>query len=222
METTNTIKGKEVIAYKRINRNMRCLDINCGDFKFEIGKTYKTDKAELYTYGFHAFLNPLSTIEYRMTTFSRYFKVLLSGEITECNGFDTELAATEITILEEINIKDLSKITEWWKSENVIDLLNFSDGFARIERGDTLYNFIDKNGKLLLNEWLEWVCDFFEGFAKVQREDKLYNFIDTQGKIISNEWFEFVHCFEYGFADVERTNGECAKIDKNGNIVVRK
>ena len=214
----NTIKGKEVIAYKRINRNMRCLDINCGDFQFQIGKTYKTDKAELYTYGFHAFLNPISAIEYRMPT-SRYFKVKLSGEITECNGFDTELAATEITILEEINIKDLSKITEWWKSDNVLDLLYWSDGFARVERGDTLYNFIDKDGKLLLKEWFEWVDDFFEGYAIVQREDKLYNLIDTKGKIISDEWFEWVFCFEYGFADVHRTNGEQAKIDKNGKIV---
>ena len=214
----NTIKGIEVIAYKRMNRNMRCLDINCGDFQFEIGKTYKTDKAELYTYGFHAHLNPLSAIEYRMTT-SRYFKVKLSGEITETNGFDTELAATEITILEEINIKDLSKINEWWKNENVLDLLYFSDGFARIERGDTLSNYINKDGKLLLKEWLEWVDDFFEGFAIVQREDKLYNLIDTNGKIISNEWFEFVHCFEYGLAVVHRTNGEQAKIDKQGKIV---
>ena len=217
-----TLKGKEVIAYKRINRNMRCLDINCGDFKFEIGKTYKTDKAELYTSGFHAYLNPLSAIEYRMTTFSRYFKVKLSGEITECNGFDTELAATEITILEEINIDDLSKITEWWKNENVLDLLYWSDGFARVERGDTLYNYIDKQGKIFLNEWYEWLDDFFEGFAIVQREDKLYNLIDTNGKILSSEWFEFVHCFEFGYADVERTNGEQAKIDKNGKIVVRK
>ena len=221
MNTTNTIKGKEVIAYKRMNRNMRCLDFSCGDFQFEIGKTYKTDKAELYNYGFHAFINPLKAIEYHMIPFSRYFKVKLSGEITKCNS-DTELAATEITILEEINTKELSKITEWWKNENVLGLLYWSDGFAKVQRGDTLYNYIDKQGKILLNEWFEWVDDFFEGFALVQREDKLYNLINTKGKIISNEWFEFVHCFEYGFADVERTNGEQAKIDKNGKIVVSK
>ena len=220
METT--IKGKEVIAYKRINRDMRCLDINCGDFKYEIGKTYKTDKAELYTYGFHAYLNPLSAIEYRMTTSSRYFKVKLSGEITESNGFDTELAATEMTILEEINVYELRNITEWWKNDNVLELLYWSDGLARIERGDTLWNFITKDGKLLSDKWLEWADDFFEGFAIVQREDKLYNLIDTNGKIISDEWFEFVHCFEYGFADVHRTNGEQAKIDKTGKIVSKK
>ena len=219
MKTTKTIKGIEVIAYKRINRNMCCLDINCGDFKFEIGKTYKTDKAELYTYGFHAFLNPLSAINYRMTTFSRYFKVKLSGEITESNGFDTELAATEITILEEITFNELINTPEWWKNDNVLDLLYWSDGFARVQRGDTLYNFIDKQGKLLFEKWFEWLDDFFEGFAIVQREDKLYNYIDTKGKILSNEWFEFVFCFDNGLADVDRKNGEQAKIDKNGNIV---
>ena len=41
METTNTIKGKEVIAYKYMNTNM-C----CSGFQYEIGKTYKTDEAE--------------------------------------------------------------------------------------------------------------------------------------------------------------------------------
>ena len=179
-----TLKGKEVIAYKRINRNMRCLDINCGDFKFEIGKTYKTDKAELYTSGFHAYLNPLSAIEYRMTTFSRYFKVKLSGEITECNGFDTELAATEITILEEINIKDLSKITEWWKSENVLDLLYWSDGFAKVQRGDGKYNYIDKQGKLLSEEWFVRAFDFYDGFAGVERTNGEQAKIDKNGNIV--------------------------------------
>ena len=34
------IKDIEVIAYKCINS-----DMSCRDFKYEIGKTYKTDKA---------------------------------------------------------------------------------------------------------------------------------------------------------------------------------
>ena len=210
-----TIKGKEVIAYKGMNS-----DMTCRGFQYELGKSYKTDKAELCECGFHACLNPINVFEYySQGKNSRYFKVKLSGEIAKCDTFDTKVAATEITILEEINTKELSNIKEWWKNDNVLDLLYFSDGFARVERGDTLYNFIDKDGKLLFNEWYEWVDDFFEGFALIQREDKLYNLINTNGKIISNEWFEWVNCFEYGCADVERTNGEQAKIDKNGKIV---
>ena len=220
MKTTKTIKGIEVIAYKRINRNMCCLDINCGDFKFEIGKTYKTDKAELYTYGFHAFLNPLSAINYRMTTLSRYFKVKLSGEITESNGFDTELAATEITILEEITFNELINTPEWWKNDNVLDLLYWSDGFARVRRSDRKYNYIDKQGELLSEQWFNWVGIFHKGFARVRRSDNLYNFITKQGKILSEKWFECVGEFYEGFAIVQKiTNSLYNFIDTKGRIL---
>ena len=224
METTNTIKGKEVIAYKRMNRYMCCMDYQCRDFQFEIGKTYKTDKAELYNYGFQAFLNPIKTIDYPLIPFSRFFRVKLSGEITQSSGSDTELAATEMTIIEEIDIKEAIK-TEWWKSENVLDFLYFSEGYARIGRGDMLFNFIDKQGNILSEEWFRWVDIFRDGFAIVRREDYLNNFINKNGKLISKEWFIYVDFFKDGFARVQRTNGGLykngglCKIDKNGKIV---
>ena len=56
METTNTIKGIEVIAYKRIESS-----IACGGFQYEIGKTYKT---ELWKCRFHACLNPRDVLGY--------------------------------------------------------------------------------------------------------------------------------------------------------------
>ena len=140
-----TIKGKEVIAYKGMNS-----DMTCRGFKYEIGKSYKTDKVKLCECGFHACLNPQDTfIFYSQGKNSRYFKVLLSGEIAKCGMWDTKIAATEITILEEINIDECIKTTEWWKNDNVIDLLYFSDGLARVQRGDGLWNLINKNGKLL-------------------------------------------------------------------------
>ncbi|MDD7319406.1 MAG: hypothetical protein PUG74_12165 [Prevotellaceae bacterium] len=219
-----TIKGKEVIAYKRMNRHMRSLDYQCWDFQYEIGKTYKTDKAELYNCGFQACLNPIKVIDYPLISSSRFFKVKLSGEITKCSS-DTELAATEITILEEIDIKEAIK-TEWWKGENVLDFLYYSDGFARIGRGDMSYNFVDKQGKLLSDEWFRWVDIFRDGFAVVRREDYLNNYIDKQGKLLSKEWFIYVDYFNKdGFARVQRTNGGLykngglCKIDKNGKIV---
>ena len=118
----------DVIAYKGMNTNM-----NCRGFQYEIGKTYKTDKAKLCECGFHACLNPRDVFGYYLQEEnSRYFKVMLSGEITKCIFDDTKVAATEITILEEINIKEVIKTTEWWKNENVLDLLYSSDGFARV------------------------------------------------------------------------------------------
>ena len=180
MEERNTIKGIEVIAYKGMNS-----DMSCRDFKYEIRKSYKIDKAELCNCGFHACLNPIDVLEYYPRYLSsRYFKVKLSGEITKCDDFDTKVAATEITILEEINIDEVIKTTEWWKNDNVIDLLYFSDGFARVQRGDGLYNYIDKKGNYLFDEWFNWAFNFYGGFARVQRTNGEWAKIDKTGKLI--------------------------------------
>ena len=218
MEETNTIKGKEVIAYKGMDKNM-C----CRGFYYELGKSYKTDKAELCKWGFHACLNPIDVLYYYSQSIkSRYCKVLLSGEITKCTLYDTKVTATEITILEEINIDEIIKITEWWKNENVLDLLYWSDGLAVVQRGNKLYNFINKQGNIIFNEWFDWVGIFHDGLAQVRRGDKLYNFIDTKGRILSEQWFSDAYSFNDGFAKVKRTNGEWNFIDKTGKIVVSK
>ena len=209
------IKSKEVIAYKGMNSDMTCMD-----FKYEVGKTYKTDKAELCEYGFHACLNPRDVLDYYSQSIkSRYFKVKLFGEITQCDEFDTEVAATEITILEEINIDEVIKTTEWWKSENVLDLLYFSDGLARIRNWEGQYNFINAQGKLLSEQWFEWAGDFDDGLAVVKNEDYVYNFINRQGKFLSEQWYKWIGDFYDEFALVERENHEFNYIDKQGKIV---
>ena len=186
------IKSKEVIAYKGME-----FDMSCRNFKYELGKSYKTDKAELCEWGFHACLNPRDVLDYYLEEeSSRYFKVKLFGEITQCDEFDTQVAATEITILEEINIDEVINTTEWWKNDNVLDLLYFSDGFARVKRVDGLWNFIDKQGNYLSDEWFMWAYYFHDGFARVKREDKLQNLINKQGKLLSNEWFYSVEDFQ--------------------------
>ena len=211
-----TIKIKEVIAYKGMNS-----DMTCKGFQYEIGKTYKTDKAELCKCGFHACLNPLDVLDYYPKyKASRYFKVKLSGEITKCGFEDTKVAATEITILEEIT--DIYKVinnTEWWKNDNVLDLLYYHEGFARLQRSDDLMNFIDANGKIISEQWFDWVDDFQEGFARVQRSDELYNFIDKQGKLLSEQWFDWVDDFENGFARVQRSDDLMNFIGANGKIL---
>ena len=210
-----TIKGIEVIAYKGMNS-----DMSCRDFYYEIGKTYKIDKVKLCEIGFHACLNPIDVLDYYPQSIkSRYFKVKLSGEITKCDMGDTNVAATEITILEEINIKELRNITEWWKNDNVLELLYYSDRFARVQRGDGLWNFIDKYGKIISEQWFEWVDDFKEGFARVRRSDGQYNFIDKEGKILSDEWFNLVDNFQEGFARVRRSDRKYNYIDKQGELL---
>ena len=211
-----TIKRKEVIAYKGMNS-----DMSCKGFQYEIGKTYKTDKAELWKCGFHACLNPLDVLNYYLEEGSRYFKVKLSGEITKCSFEDTNVAATEITILEEITdiFDEIINNTEWWKNDNVLDLLYYHEGFAAVRRGDELYNFIDEKGNLLSDEWFDWIDNFKEGFARLQRGDGQYNFIDKQGKLLSEQWFEWIDNFNEGFARLQRSDDLMNFIDANGKIL---
>ena len=215
METTNTIKGIEVIAYKRMG-----FDMTCRNFQYELGKTYKTDKVKLCECGFHACLNPRDILKYYSDKSKlRYFKVLLSGEIAKCDNFDTNVAATEITILEEINIDEVINNTEWWKNDNVLDLLYYQENFAKVKNCERQYNFIGKDGKILSNEWFDWADDFKEGFAVVKNEDYVYNFIDKQCKFLSEQWFEKAFEFNEGFAVVEKPIGLRNYIDKNGKLL---
>ena len=210
-----TIKRKEVIAYKGMKSNM-----TCKGFQYEIGKSYKTDKAELCECGFHACLNPIDVLDYYPKYLSsRYFKVKLSGEITKCSMWDTNVAATEITILEEIPSDKFLTNTEWWKNEIVLDLLYYSDGFARVKNCERQYNFIDKDGKILSEQWFEWAEDFQEGFAVVKNEDYVYNFIDKKGKFLSEQWFDWIDYFHDGFARLQRFDGQYNFIDKEGKII---
>ena len=209
-----TIKSKEVIAYKGMDFNMACKG-----FHYEIGKSYKTDKAELCKWGFHACLNPRDVLEYYPKYNSRYFKVKLSGEIAKCGMWDTNVAATEITILEEIPADKFLTNTEWWKSENVLNLLYFYDGLARIRNWEGQYNFINAQGKLLSEQWFEWADDFNDGFAVVKNEDYVYNFINRQGKFLSEQWFEKAFEFNEGFAVVEKPIGLRNFIDIKGRIL---
>ena len=209
-----TIKNIEVIAYKGMNS-----DMNCKGFQYKIGKAYKTDKVKLCEWGFHACLNPLDVLEYYSEESSRYFKVLLSGEITKCDFDDTKVAATEMTILEEINIDEIINNTEWWKHENVLDLLYFSDGFAKVKRRNGEWNFIDKQGNYLSDEWFDWAFDFHDGFARVRRGDNLYNFINKDGKILSEKWFNYLGDFRDGFAIVQRSDKKYNFIDKQGKFL---
>ena len=214
-----TIKDIEVIAYKGMKS-----DMSCRYFQYEIGKTYKTDKVELCNYGFHACLNPRDVLYYYpKKEDSRYFKVNLSGEVAKCGDFDdTKVAATEITILEEINIDEVINNTEWQKTENVLDLLYYIEDFAKVQRGDGLYNFIDKQGNILSKEWFRYVCNFHEGFAVVQRENDLWNFLDKQGNYLSDKWFIDAYSFDDGFARVRRGDNLYNFIDKQGNYLSNK
>ncbi len=95
-------KNTEVItSYKGFNK-----DMTCRDFKYEEGKTYKEDKAEVCYTGFHACEYPLDVLCYYEPNRSVYRKVTQSGKLSRLID-DTKVASTEITIGEELSLADL-------------------------------------------------------------------------------------------------------------------
>ena len=78
---------------------------------------------------------------------------------------------------------------------------------------DDKYNLIGENGKLLLDEWYDFVSDFYGEVAVVVRGDGDFNFINKQGKLLSEQWFEWVDDFDNGFARVQRNT------DKLWNLI---
>lgn len=129
----------------------------------------------------------------------------------------------ELTIIKigdfDYNYMNKEGINEWFKFVGFF----IKDGFAKIQRSDSLYNLIDKKGNFISNEWFKLIGDFDDnGLALIQRGDTLWNFINKDGKLLSNEWFMWVDDFKDGYARVKRVDGESCKIDKNGKIVVSK
>lgn len=70
------------------------------------------------------------------------------------------------------------------------------NGLSRVML-DAKYNFIDKNGKLLMSTWYEYCDNFDYGFAMVLKGVKnkaKYNYIDTNGELLWKQpfsrWFD--------------------------------
>ena len=94
-------------AYKGFNP-----DMTCRGFKFEEGKTYTEDKAELCKSGFHACLDPLEVLRYYDPCDSegnlrKYHEVELE-DVDDKREDDTKVCGKKITIGAELNFADLA------------------------------------------------------------------------------------------------------------------
>ena len=95
-------------AYKGFNP-----DMTCRGFKFEEGKTYTEDKAELCKSGFHACLDPLEVLNYYAPgddegNLRKYHEVELE-DVDDKREDDTKVCGKKITIGAELNFADLAK-----------------------------------------------------------------------------------------------------------------
>ena len=92
------------------------------------------------------------------------------------------------------------------------------NGYARVESMDNKWNFIDKKGNLLSEEWFDTVCSFIDGYASVSL-DKRWNLIDEEGFLLSEQWFDDIYTFDKdGYCKVQ-INGY---LDKDGNFFLDK
>ena len=96
-------------AYKGFNP-----DMTCRGFKFEEGKTYTEDKAELCKSGFHACLDPLEVLWHYEPCDSegnlrKYHDVELE-DVDDKREDDTKVCGKKITIGAELNFADLAKL----------------------------------------------------------------------------------------------------------------
>lgn len=188
-----------MIAYKCFDKEM-----TCRGFQYEEGKTYTMNESEvkLCESGFHACLNPSHLKMYYNISNSVIHKVQLSGFVTSCNEkFDTKVAASQITILEEISKDDISSISnEYLKSTYGLDI---DDRYIGLVTNAKDFDSIKKNGIKVGNRILivdgeynkSWVCVgkdkegkcYFMAYDSVaikpvdtRRKDKYESFAETE------------------------------------------
>ena len=95
-------------AYKGFDKNLRCRG-----FQYEVGKEYKTDRAEVCKCGFHACQAPLDVFDYYGPADSRYCEVEQDGHIVADGN---KQASTKLKVVAEIGIAGLVKAhIEWIK-----------------------------------------------------------------------------------------------------------
>jgi hypothetical protein len=105
------------------------------------------------------------------------------------------------------------------RPEEVFDWLGyFSEGYATVKLNGK-WNFIDKKGKILCDQWYYWADYFNEGFATVELNGK-WNFINKKGKTLSRQWFDWIGNFHDGYAKVN-LNGKWNFINTKGKTLSR-
>ena len=100
-----------MIAYKGFNKNLTCT-MGHGAFQYEVGKTYKEEKAQCAHTGFHCVEEPLDVLSWYFADDSRYCVVKVSGDIHE-DGND-KISCSEMTILQEITLQQLGALECKW------------------------------------------------------------------------------------------------------------
>ena len=82
-------------------------DLKCNGYQYEVGKEFKTEKAELCSSGFHFCENPFDVFSYYAPAESRFGEVEGDGEVIKQKGGDSKAVCTHIKIHAEISLKGI-------------------------------------------------------------------------------------------------------------------
>ena len=82
-------------------------DLKCRDYRFEVGKEYEEEKADICNCGFHACENPLDAFGYYPPADSRYCEVDL--DVNDQKSDDSKRVGKHIKINAEIGLPGLIK-----------------------------------------------------------------------------------------------------------------
>lgn len=100
-----------MIAYKGFNKDLACT-MGHGTFQYQIGKTYKEDKAQCASTGFHCVEEPIEVRRWYSSNTSRFCIVNAGGDVHE-DGLN-KISCTEMTILREITLEQLGALECEW------------------------------------------------------------------------------------------------------------
>jgi len=88
-------------GYKGFDDNFKCRDM-----QYEVGETYKCERAEACAEGFHFFESPQDVFGYYAPAQSRFAEVVGTGQVDRDND-DSKVACTELTIVREITLNEM-------------------------------------------------------------------------------------------------------------------
>lgn len=102
---------------------------------------------------------------------------------------------------------------------------SYSDSLAlvsvRTASGNSLYGYIDRNGKEVIPPRFLLGNDFKDGFALVQDVDNLYKVIDKTGKIYTTFNYEYVGNYSEGvFTFSKNFNGLIGYVSLEGHVLI--
>jgi hypothetical protein len=163
--------------------------IVCNNFDIYFGKVgdytkiaveIKTNYEDEYEYGVD--------LESKYNLINKNGELLLDKWCDEIYAFNFDYAKARLRDRYNLINKEGKFVSDDWYDE----VSDFKDGYAKVQLYGKGYNFINTEGKLMLDKYQSYdeVHNFINGYAIVRLYHKGFNSINTKGNLMSDEWFD--------------------------------